>query len=273
MKYLFNEWSVWEKKIIEKFLLLYLDFDGTLVPIKKDPDQVRLPPEVKQLLRSLAQQDNLELAVISGRGLHDLEKRVGLKEVIYVGNHGIELKGPQIKFESTLPFDYKKTLARIKKELKARLSSINGVLIEDKGLSLSIHYRRVSKKYIAQVKTIIHEITIVDAIKDKIRKHCGKMVLEIRPPIPWDKGKIILWLLGRQKVLLRNGEVLPIYLGDDKTDEDAFMMIRPRGLSIFVGSSSQSSAARYYLKNPGDVIKFLTRILEIRKESQDARTH
>ena len=267
MKYLFKEWSEWKKKLTDNFLLLYIDFDGTLVPIEKDPSKVQLSLRTKNILRRLALASHVELAIVSGRSHSDIQNKVRIKEIVYVGNHGIELKGPKIKFESTLPQDYRKILTRLKKELEEKLSAIHGVLIEDKGLSLSIHYRRVPKKHMADVKTIVHETTIVESIKDKIRKHSGKMVIEIRPPIPWDKGKIILWLLARQKVLLKHDEILPVYIGDDQTDEDAFKMIRPRGLSIFVGSPHKKSLAQYYLKNPLDVRTFLKRVLDI----QDTR--
>jgi trehalose 6-phosphate phosphatase len=91
----------------------------------------------------------------------------------------------------------------------------------------------------------------------------GKEAFEIRPSVEWDKGKTVLWLL--EKTTVAGGELpWPICVGDDRTDEDAFRVIRDRGLTVFVGAPRQTKA-RYYLRNVGEVAQFLGRLARIRK--------
>ncbi|MGE5197395.1 MAG: trehalose-phosphatase, partial [Deltaproteobacteria bacterium] len=143
-----------------------------------------------------------------------------------------------------------------------KITSISGAFMEDKGLSLSLHYRLADKKQIPLVKTIFHETVIVPLVRDKIAIRSGKMVLEVRPPVAWDKGRVVLWLLARQRFAVKDSEVLPVYIGDDVSDEDAFKALENKGLTVFVGAPKASSA-RYYLKDSGEVVEFLRRLSEI----------
>lgn len=279
MKYLFDYWQSLKKGLNNKCILWFLDYDGTLTPIVDRPERVVLSFETKGLLKRLAREPRYRLAIISGRALKDIKKRVGIDKIIYVGNHGLEIEGPKIKF-SRPPFDirrdpaiagespvslrYKRILQHIKEDLNAKLSAIKGVFIEDKGLSLSVHYRLAERNQIPQVKTILQEATILYTVRDKIRIKPGKKVFEIRPNADWDKGKVVLWLLARWKFSLRGKDIMPIYIGDDRTDEDAFRVLKNKGLTIFVGSP-KSSCAQYYLRDTEEVTKFLKLILELQK--------
>jgi trehalose-phosphatase len=146
-------------------------------------------------------------------------------------------------------------LRLIKVELTKRLSGVKGVFVEDKGLTLCLHYRLVGTKYIPEVKNIFRKIVGHHPISGKIRVESGKMMLEVRPAINWDKGKIVLWLLAKQR-LLNKAKILPLYIGDDITDEDAFRAIRKKGITVFVGSPRRSYA-KYYVKSPREVVKLL----------------
>lgn len=117
----------------------------------------------------------------------------------------------------------------------------------------------MDKKQIPFLEDVFHEITTFYLARNKIRIKRGKMVLEIRPPVEWDKGKVVLWLLGRQKFVLQDKSFIPIYIGDDTTDEDAFDVLKDKGLTIFVGEPKVSSA-QYYLKNTDEVKEFLEMI-------------
>ncbi len=262
MRYIFNDLEKIKIDLEGKYLFLFLDCDGTLTPIVDTPDKAVISQETKKLLDSLAQKKNCRVAIISGRALVDIKERVGLKNIIYSGNHGFEIEGPKIKYELVLPVGYKKILQRIKVKLKEKLSGIKGAFVEDKNLSLALHFRLVDKEQRASVKTIFHETTIVYLVKNKIRIKPGKKVLEVRPPLPWDKGKVVLWLLARQEALLKSQKIIPIYIGDDLTDEDAFKALKNRGLTIFVGNTD-SSQAKYYVKDVKEVHDFLKCILNI----------
>lgn len=262
MKYLFGEWKELKERIGGKPIFLFLDFDGTLAPIVETPDKAALPRETKELLIGLIKCPKLKMAFISGRKLTDLKKKVDLKGAIYSGNHGLEIEGPKIKFNSAMPRSYRKVIERIRDRIEEKTASIPGVFIEDKGLSLSLHYRLANKDQISLIKTIFHETAIVYLIKNQIKVKPGKMVLEVRAPVEWNKGKVVLWLLSRQKFALSKNNVFPIYIGDDITDEDAFRALGKNGLTIFVGEPKKS-LAQYYLKSTSEVIEFLREILKL----------
>lgn len=270
MKYLFNQWNTIKDQIKDKYLFIFLDFDGTLIPITQTPGKVILPKEVKELLKRLADNPRLKLALISGRAIEDVKNKIGLKNIIYSGNHGLEIEGPKINFKPVVSSRLKIIMERIKNNLKERISTVDGAFVEDKGPSLSLHYRLVNKSQIPLLKTIFHEAVILYLVQNKIKVKPGKMVLEVRPPVEWDKGKVVLWLLSRQAFALKKGNILPIYIGDDVTDEDAFKALKKKGLTIFVGEPKES-CARYYLNTPEEVIDFLSRISEI--QTNYARTN
>ncbi|MEW6101384.1 MAG: trehalose-phosphatase [Candidatus Omnitrophota bacterium] len=256
MKYLFNYLSKIREVLEGKALMLFLDYDGTLTPIVRTPDKAVLSRKVKKVLSGLSQKPDFKLAIISGRALEDVQEKVGLKNIIYVGNHGFEIEGAKIKFRSIISVRFRAILDQLKKDLGMKLSGIKGVLLEDKGLSLSLHYRLVDKRQIPEVRRILHEAAFFYVVRNKIKIKSGKKVLEIRPPIDWDKGKVVLWLLARGKFASQGKAVFPVYIGDDKTDEDAFKALRRHGLTVFVGKTG-SSLAEYYLKNTKEVLSFL----------------
>ncbi|MEW6170448.1 MAG: trehalose-phosphatase [Candidatus Omnitrophota bacterium] len=263
MQYLFDKWTEIQRIIKNKYIFFFLDFDGTLTSIAPTPDRVIISKETKDILIQLSKAPKCKVAIISGRSLKDLKNIVSLKNIIYSGNHGLEIEGPKIKFENEISPRLKEIIGQIKNDLAIKLSKINGIFIEDKKLSLSIHYRLVNKKYIPLIKNILKEITEFYLIRKKIKIDSGKRVFEIKADIGWNKGKVVLWLLAREQFLLKDNEILPIYIGDDTTDEDAFKALKNRGITIFVGKP-RYSYAKYYLKNVKEVEKFLIKILTIK---------
>lgn len=261
--YLFSNIKRTEKMLKDKFLYLFLDYDGTLTPIASSPDKAVMSARTKDLLRRLSNVRDRKIAVVSGRALADISRRVGLKNIVYVGNHGFEIKGPKIEFKSPVPIKYRKALEEIKEKLSVSLASVKGVLIEDKGFSLSLHYRLVEKKRAAAVKADFYAAVLLYELRGVISVRSGKMSLEVRPPLPWNKGKVVLWLLGRRLFAMKNRrkKVLPIYIGDDITDEDAFESLKDRGMTIFVGKPD-STKARFYVKDTDEVAGFLRIILK-----------
>jgi trehalose-phosphatase len=263
MRYLFHNLERIKKSLKGKFLFLFLDCDGTLAPIADTPDKAVIPQEARILLDLLSHKNNCRIAIISGRNLADIKKRIGLKDIIYSGNHGFQIEGTKIKHELAIPAGYKEVLRRIKANLEKKLSGINGVFVEDKKLSLALHFRLVDKKQLPFVKTAFHESIALYLVRNKIKLSSGKKILEVRPPIYWDKGRAVLWLLARRQFISGAKKVFPIYLGDDITDEDAFKALGRKGLTVFVGKTGSSGAA-YYLKNTEEVIKFLRLIADLK---------
>ena len=260
MKYLFSVLNELKERLKGKLVFLMLDYDGTLAPIARTPQEAAVPERVKNVLKKLSEDPGYKIAVISGRSLDDLKKRLALKNIIYAGNHGLELWGPKIKFTNTVSDSYRGLLKRIKNELSKKLSQIKGALLEDKGLTLSLHYRLVKDKEAPLVKNIFYNVIASCGAENKVKIGTGKMVLEVRPRSEWDKGKISLWLLYRQKFAVRNKGVFPVFIGDDVTDEDAFVALRRKGATVLVGEN-KNSCAQYYLKGPQDVLNFLEYLL------------
>lgn len=264
MKHIFDYRDKIREIISAKFIFLFLDYDGTLAPIVDIPDEAIMPVDVRVLLEEFSKRSDCKLAIVSGRPLEGIKNIVGLKNIIYAGNHGLEIEGPRIKFKYQIPGRTKSILRKIYEELNKKLSKIKGVFIEDKGVDIALHYRMADKKDLPLIKSVFHDATIIPLVQDKIKITTGKMLLEARPAVRWDKGKVVLWLLARQQFAMKNVSVLPIYIGDDITDEDAFEALKGNWLTIFVGKP-RDSHADYFLKNTEEAGRFLREILELKK--------
>lgn len=239
-------------KLANKRLALFLDYDGTLAPIVERPELAELRPEIRELLQQLS--NYYPVAIISGRELSDLQDRVGLKNIYYAGNHGLEVIGPSLKF--TQGTQYIEELAQVYQQLYQQLRHILGILIENKRFSLSIHYRLVAESSLSSIQRVINQI--LQQHPQLIRCE-GKKVFEIRPNIDWHKGKAVCWLL--TALQLEQPDVIPIYIGDDNTDEDAFRMLKQRGIGIIVSKCKQTTAAQYCLFDTTEVQQFLATLL------------
>ena len=177
----------------------------------------------------------------------------------------MEIEGPGLKFVSPAAEAAQAIIKDLARQLSAKLSGIDGVIVEDKGLGLSLHYRLVKKGEENQVAEIFHQITSPWLSKGEIKVTSGKKVWEVRPPIDWHKGKAVETIRKEIKAFLKLEQLLTIYLGDDTTDEDAFRVIHhPQGWSIFVGEENPSSNAEYYLNSTSEVMTFLSRLLDLK---------
>ncbi len=237
-----------------------VDFDGTLAPIADRPEDARLPPLVRSQLARLARRPQCLVAVVSGRALYDLKQRVGLRDVIYVGNHGFELAGPGWSSERREAGEVRELIAAACQRLRYRLRGVRGVLVEDKGLTASIHYRLVRRDQVEAVRQgVLEEIRQVPP--GKLVIHRGKMVLEIKPAIDWDKGRATLWLLEHTLGENWRRRCTVLYIGDDRTDEDAFLALGNEAITIKVGSGPYPTAARYMVRDVPEVARLLENVL------------
>jgi len=263
--------SVWPKVVQQlkdaRHILLLTDYDGTLTPIVERPELASLSKEMRQLLQALAHQRRFTVGIISGRALVDLMNKVNIGGIIYAGNHGLEIKGMGVSFVNPLAEEMRPILRIVHHVLRRTLGTIRGVLVEDKGLTLSVHYRLVDKGKTKEVKSKFERTVGGIQALDKVRITSGKKVYEIRPAVDWDKGKAVKLLMKKFGKGGRQSGLLPIYLGDDLTDEDGFRVIEKygRGISVFVGDAKQDTTARYFLKSPTEIAQFLSLLL---KEAQ-----
>ena len=266
MQYLFQSWESFSSDVkVASHVLLLSDYDGTLTPIVSRPEEAILSPAVREKLTALAQKPAFSVGIISGRPLSEVKALVGIDGIYYAGNHGLEIEGPGLNFINLEAKEAQATIKDLARHSSTKLSGIEGVIVEDKGLSLSIHYRLVKKSEEKVVAEIFRQITSPWLRDGRIKITSGKKVWEIRPPVDWHKGKAIETIMKEMKTVLGNGQWLTIYLGDDTTDEDAFKIIhRPQGWSIFVGEENPSSNADYFLNSTSEVTTFLSRLLELK---------
>jgi trehalose-phosphatase len=230
-----------------------MDYDGTLSPIATCPELAYLPWNTKRILLNLSQRKEVLLGIISGRSISDVRSRVGLKQILYAGNHGLEISGPNIEFTHPKAKLAREEMLSIRDRLSHSLSGIPGLILEDKVLSLSLHFRQVEKDELEKMNKIFFDIIL--PLRDRIKLSTGSEVYNIMPPVDWDKGKAIQLIMGKC------GEnCLPLYLGDDLTDEDAFKVVKEAGgIGILVGERTDS-ASEYYLRSPKEVETFLAKL-------------
>jgi trehalose-phosphatase len=232
-------------------LAVFLDYDGTLTPIVQRPELAVLSGAMRRTVRELAAQ--CTVAVISGRDLADVRKLVGIDSIYYAGSHGFDIAGPKGRhLEYEQGTDFLPALERAEEMLRTHLEKIPGALVERKKFSVAAHYREVPEEKAAAVEEAVERVV---AAERELRKSAGKKVFEVQPHMNWNKGKALLWLLGALD--LDSPGVLPFYIGDDITDEDAFRAIGRRGIAVVVTDLPRPSAAHYSLRDPGEVREFL----------------
>jgi alpha,alpha-trehalase len=235
----------------ERRAALFLDYDGTLTPIVSRPEDARLAEEMREVLRLLA--GSCTVAVVSGRDRADVEPLVGLPGLVYAGSHGFDIRGPGgLQLEHEGGRECLAELESAERQLRARLERTPGALVERKRFAIANHYRNVAPADVPAFERAVRE---VHAGHPRLRLSRGKKVLELRPDIAWDKGRAVLWLL--EALGLQGPDVVPIYLGDDVTDEDAFRALVGRGVAVLVGHPEYASWASYRLEDTSEVLEFL----------------
>ena len=262
---LWTEWpSIRRELASARQVALFLDYDGTLSPIVEHPSKARLPLQTRRLLRQVSARPGLWVAIVSGRALKDLRRRVGLKGLCYVGNHGLELQGPKMRHLNPAARRCRPTLRKIREELKPEARKIPGAWVEDKGLTLSVHSRQVKPRDKILVRDAFYRVVRPYQEKGQVRVTAGKEVFEVRPPVRWTKGTMVSWLLTRRRARAKGQKVVPVYIGDDITDEDAFKALGKRGITVAVGPGNALTRARYAVRSPANVRKFLRLLASLR---------
>lgn len=279
MEYLFDVWGKVRGQIDNNAkVLLLLDYDGTITPIVERPELAILSEETRNLLLSISRLSKYALCIVSGRPLEDVRKLVGIEGIYYVGNHGLESVGSDVNYINPDAFKTKPIINELHQKLTGELKHIEGILLEHKNITLAVHYRMVSEKNIPEVRDIFTRVVQPYLERHLIKIAANKKTLEVLPNVDWDKGKMILQILnllsydtitipkidwsnirGAVQILAstRLKSVLPVYIGDDATDEDAFMALGDSGVSILVSEQIRASHAQYYLKDVNEVVGFL----------------
>jgi trehalose 6-phosphate phosphatase len=237
--------------IMKKAPLLAFDFDGTLAPIVVRPEDARVPMPVSHRLKTL--EERLPLAVISGRRVNDVLGRLGFRAAHVIGNHGAE--DPM----SPAAPGMERMLDALRLRLRADRTFLakEGIYVEDKGLSMALHYRLAKDRNRAALMIC----TLLDDFSANLNVFGGKMVVNVLPRGADDKGQALLKLMDRAK------RDAVIYVGDDVNDEPAFACAAPRGLSVRIGRDHAGSKAQFFLDATADVPMMLDMMVQILRET------
>lgn len=239
-------------------LLLGLDYDGTLTPLVDDPSAAALAPEMREVLQALAARPETTVAIISGRRLQEVRTLVGLDGLFYAGNHGLEICGRGFDFIEVNAVRMQRALGWLAAALARNLSHIAGVIVENKGLTISVHYRLAPP---TQKEEVLRHVQAATAVApDCFQIGLGNHVFDVRPQVDWHKGSALGWIAKQLGI----AKALTVVLGDDRTDEDAFRA-HSDGITVRIGEPGSTSAA-YHLDGPAQVREFLHWLAQVGKE-------
>ncbi len=243
--------------------IVMLDVDGTLAPIAPRPEDAGVPPETHRAVANLASRPEVFVALVSGRAAPDAKRMVGVSNVWVLGNHGAESITPSGEEQvDPLVAPYETVMATARTALGPLTASLPGVIVEDKRWTLSVHFRQADQELVPRLRSTVDAV----AAQNGLRVHEGKMVFEVRPPVRVDKGTAVMGLADRLGGLDEGASLL--FIGDDRTDEDAFRLLRhrvPRAVTIRVADEMAETTAEFLADDPPAVRRFLEFLTVLRQ--------
>jgi trehalose 6-phosphate phosphatase len=247
-----------ERRLAGRRPAVFLDYDGTLTPIVDRPEDARISASMREAVRELAQR--CTVCVVSGRDRLVVQDLMGVDDLVVAGSHGFDIWSPSAgTLEHPAASGFEELVERVEARLRDDVGGIDGVLIEPKKASVAVHHRLVPEDRRPEVHTAVD--TLLAERPDELKVTPGKMVYELQPKLDWDKGRAVLHLL--EALGLDSPDVVPLYLGDDVTDEHAFQALAGAGIGIFVGDPAdpevgdRTTAADFVLTSMEDVERFL----------------
>ncbi len=225
---------------------IFLDYDGTLSEIAPRPDLATLDEGMRDRLRRLAR--GCPLGIISGRDLDDVRRLVGVEGLIYAGSHGFDIDAPSGRHR--MGEEYVAALSRAGEAVERALTAVPGALVEKKRYAVAIHTRQVPPERKPEVG---EAVAAVAAGEPELRRTGGKELFELRPNLPWDKGRALLHVLEAEGL----GDCTPVYVGDDLTDEDAFAVLTERGIGVRVAEAGEPTKAAFVVSDVATVGRLL----------------
>ena len=237
------------ERCVGRRLVLFLDYDGTVTPIVDRPEDAVLSAPMRLALERLSKR--YTVGIISGRAREDIEDRVGIPGLYYAGSHGFDISCPgDRRLHHTEGREFIPSLQAAENDLKSALRDVPGALVEGKTYSVAIHFRLVDP---ANLHLVREAVEAAETRYPDLRRKSGKKVFELLPNIPWHKGEAVAWLLGA--IGLQPHEALPVCIGDDTTDEDAFAEVAPDGIAVLVAARARPTQAKYRLAGSEDVMR------------------
>lgn len=249
MRYLFDHWrEIAERLQAAGSAALFLDFDGTLARLRPHPDEAGLNNATRRAITRLARNPRVHVCVISGRRLDDVRMRTNVLQIRYLGLHGWDGYG-----RAALNPETRRILERARQEVATRVAPVAGIRVEDKGPVFAVHYRGASNGSVGLARAAVQRA--MAGLSTDFRIVANKYAWEILPRAIGDKGTAV-----QRELNLFRRHALPVYIGDDATDEPAFAAL-PSGVTIRVGRRALTRA-KYQLRNPAEVRSFLEKLDE-----------
>ncbi len=255
-RYLLKSVEEMRSRLKGREISLFLDYDGTLTPVTGRPEDARISFQMKELVRVLA--GSMPVAIVSGRGLADIEALVGIDGLAYAGNHGLEAASPDFTMTYDIGRAAREELDGLEPALTGLEEDFKGVIFENKGSSYTVHYRLLGSRHFHAFKEAFDRITAPALSRGLVRLALSKRAFEIRANVDWNKGRAVLWMLDRN----RFRGTMPVFIGDDETDKDAYRALGPGGVSVHVGSEAEEAA--FHLVAQDEVKVFLKLLLDAR---------
>jgi trehalose-phosphatase len=233
-----------------RHLLLLCDFDGTLAEFDPDPHSVWLPPSIRDALNGIARNGRTTVGLVSGRRLADIRARAELGgHAYYAGFPGLEIAGEGTTFVHPDVLESRDLVQSIVAAMTPELRTLGGVFLENKDLSLVVHFRAATTDAQLRVLQIVDRHALPHVQSGRLRIMRGSCARELMPHIRWNKGTAVAWICDR--VERRHGPTWPLYVGDDVTDEDAFRFVKGRGLGI--AASDRVTGGDFKVDGPAGV--------------------
>jgi trehalose-phosphatase len=241
---------------------LFLDYDGTLTPIVERPELAVLGAETRAVVERVAK--HAVVGILSGRDLTDVRAMVDTEGLWFGGSHGFDIAAPDgAHIELDQAVAHRSALTAAADDLERAVAAIPGAWVERKRYADAVHFRQVDDALVPDVEAAVDRSL---AAHPGLRKTGGKRIFELRPDVEWDKGRA-LWTLF-ERAGLRRGEVLPVFIGDDLTDEDAFVALEGDGVGIVVADDDRPTEATYRLTDPEEVRGFLGDVATLREDAE-----
>ncbi|MEO5741009.1 MAG: trehalose-phosphatase [Vicinamibacterales bacterium] len=251
--------AAWQSRPPGARPLILSDFDGTLAEYQLDPKAVTLTPSRQILLQTLSARADFSSGIVSGRRISDLRDRVPAAASMFIaGLHGLEIEGPGFRFLHNGVALAASGLSFLTKDLRRAVKPLAGVFVEDNTYAVVLHVRGASTADRRHAITRFNALSEPLLSEGTVRLQPGDHVLELLPNVDWAKGDAVRAIIRHVEADTKE-TVWPVYIGDDRTDEDAFEEIGTNGLTIAVGK--RPGSASFQVDNPAAVECFLKAIL------------
>jgi len=261
-----DDQDLWKTVVEAPAIFVFLDFDGTLAEIAPTPADALLSEPRKRWLKDFLLLPQCSIGVVSGRPIDELKWLIGLEQIYYVGCHGLERAAPDGTFHMSRPNQaVVDALSSLRDEMCWAIADSDGIVLEDKGIAVALHYRRAERDTaLVAREEFVRAVHWYQQQGVKLELLAGKKVIEAKPTGTSKVGAIT-------EILARYASTaLPIYIGDDLTDEAAFDAIAGIGMAILVAETPRKTVAPLFHKNPTEVYRFLRRLTQMRDKRERA---